>query len=583
MNTEFDKPPILHDILVELYGPEQGQAAFQRLCALIERYRSSSPSLVNLTRRELTQQDSILITYGDQVSQPGMHPLQSLADFCTRHLDQVISAIHILPFYPYSSDDGFSVIDYKTVDPALGTWADVDSIGRTFRLMFDAVINHISAQSQWFKAYLSGDPRYGQYFIEVSGNPDLSQVVRPRALPLLTRFETPSGPKAIWTTFSPDQVDLNYHNPDVLLEIMDTLFFYAAQGADFIRLDAIAYLWKEIGTTCIHLPQTHRVIQLIRAAFDAVFPQVLVISETNVPHAENLSYFGDGANEAQLVYNFALPPLVLHTLLTGSARAINGWAGSLALPSKTAAFFNFLASHDGIGLNPAKGILTEPEIAALVERTLAHGGVVSYKSNPDGTHSPYELNINYFDALSSPLAGEPEQVQVARFIAAQSIMLTLAGVPGIYFHSLFGSRGWPEGVQFTGRNRTINRQKLERPALESELRQPESRRSQVFERYAKMLKARAARPAFSPNANQEIIDCGEAVFALLRRPADASQPVLCLHNITNQAQTVHVDWEKVFAAGPVSLVDTLSDRSFVLQPGDLWKMQPYQVNWLESE
>jgi glucosylglycerate phosphorylase len=580
MFTEINELTPLRDHLIPLYGPEQGQVTFQRLSALIEVYRSSSPP-GRRSRRELTQQDSILISYGDQVSQPGIPPLQTLADFCTQHLDQVISAIHILPFYPYSSDDGFSVIDYKSVDPVLGTWADVASIGRTFRLMFDAVINHISAQSQWFKAYLSGNPHYGQYFIEVSGSPDLSQVVRPRALPLLTRFETPSGIKSIWTTFSSDQVDLNYHNPDVLLEMMDTLFFYVAQGAAFIRLDAIAYLWKEIGTSCIHLPQTHRVIQLIRAALDAVFPQVLIISETNVAHAENLSYFGNGTNEAQLVYNFALPPLVLHTLQTGSARALTLWAGALRLPSKTVAFFNFLASHDGVGLNPARGILTESEISALVERTLAHGGIVSYKSNPDGTQSPYELNINYFDALSNPLAGESEQIQVARFMAAQSIMLTLAGVPGIYFHSLFGSRGWSEGVKLTGRNRTINRQKLERLALEEDLRQPASRRSQVFERYAKMLKARTARPAFSPNSRQEIIDCGETVFAILRQPDDTSQRVLCLHNISNQAQAVHLDWEKIFKSAPSRMVDVLADQPLVIQPGDPWILQPYQVNWLE--
>jgi glucosylglycerate phosphorylase len=578
MNKEFDRLPILREILVELYGPKKGQEAFQRLSALVERY----PSPTIHTRRELTQQDSILITYGDQVCEPGTPPLRSLAGFCAEYLKGIISAVHILPFYPYSSDDGFSVIDYKKVDPALGTWADVESTGRTFRLMFDAVINHISVQSQWFKAYLSGDPHYSQYFIEVDDNPDLSQVVRPRALPLLTRFATPTGIiKAIWTTFSTDQVDLNYHNPDVLLEILDTLFFYAAQGADFIRLDAIAYLWKEIGTPCIHLPQTHRIIQLIRAALDMVFPQVLIISETNVPHTENLSYFGNGTNEAQLVYNFALPPLVLHSLQTGSARRLTGWASTLALPSKSVAFFNFLASHDGIGLNPARGILTEPEIGALVENTLAHGGVVSYKNNRDGTQSPYELNINYFDALSSPLAGEPEQVQIARFMAAQSIMLTLAGVPGIYFHSLFGSRGWPEGVQLTGRNRTINRQKLERQALEKELQQPESRRSQVFKRFAKMLNARSCRPAFSPTASQEIIDCGETVFAVLRLSLDASQNVLCLHNISNQAQTVHLDWAKIFRPAPVSLVDVLSDQKFDLKPGDPWIMQPYQVNWLE--
>ena len=242
-----------------------------------------------------------------------------------------------------------------------------------------------------------------------------------------------------------------------------------------------------------------------------------------------------------------------------------------------------MASHDGIGLNPARGILTEPEIAALVERTLAHGGVVSYKSNPDGTQSPYELNINYFDALSNPDAGEQEQVQVDRFMTAQAIMLSMAGVPGIYFHSLFGSRGWPEGVRLTGRNRTINRQKLERFTLERELRQPESRRGQVFERYSKMLKVRAARPAFHPNGGQEIIDCGEAVFTLLRVSPDSNQRVLCLYNISNQVQTVHLNWQALFEQASIRLVDLLSNQSFDLHPGDRWILQPYQVNWLECK
>jgi sucrose phosphorylase len=579
----LDKLSTIHDHLVELYGNELGQDTYQRLSRLIDHYKPSSLHPARRKRRKATQRDSVLITYGDQVIQPGTPPLRSLADFCTQYLNHVVSAIHILPFYPFSSDDGFSVIDYKTVDPALGTWEEINAIGRAFRLMFDAVINHISARSQWFQAYLSGDPRYRQYFIEVHGDPDLSQVVRPRALPLLTRFDTPSGSQAIWTTFSTDQVDLNYHNPEVLLEILDTLFFYAAQGAQFIRLDAIAYLWKEIGTSCIHLPQTHCVIQLIRAALDAVFPQVLIITETNVPHAENLSYFGDGNNEAQLVYNFALPPLVLHTLQTGTAQALTRWAGSLALPAKTVTFFNFLASHDGIGLNPARGILTESEIAALVEKTLAHGGFVSYKSNPDGSRSPYELNINYFDALSNPFAGERDQVQVNRFMTAHAIMLCLASVPGIYFHSLFGSRGWPEGVQLTGRNRTINRQKLERLTLERELQQPESRRSQVFKRFSKMLKVRAARSAFHPNGDQHIIDCGEAVFSLVRVSPGSNQRVLCLHNITNQVQAVNLDWQALFEQPSITLVDLLTNQSFNLNPGDRWTMQPYQVNWLEQK
>ena len=307
--------------------------------------------------------------------------------------------------------------------------------------MFDAVINHASAEGGWFQSYLRGEPDYKDHFIEVRGDPDLSAVVRPRALPLLTKFDTPHGSKMLWTTFSADQVDLNYHNPRVLLDVLDILLFYASQGAEFIRLDAIAYLWKEVGTSCINLPQTHWVVQLLRAVLDEIAPHVMLITETNVPNLENLSYFGDGSNEAQLVYNFPLPPLVLHALQTGEAGVLSKWASGLELPSHKVTFLNFLASHDGIGLNPVRGILRESEIVALAQRVQASGGFVSNKSNANGSVSPYELNINYFDALNAAEHAEELPVQIDRFVTAHAILLAFMGVPAIYFHSLFGSRG----------------------------------------------------------------------------------------------------------------------------------------------
>jgi sucrose phosphorylase len=355
---------------------------------------------------------------------------------------------------------------------------------------------------------------------------------------LLTKFQTVSGPRRVWTTFSADQVDLDYHNPDVLLEIIEILLMYAERGAQFIRLDAIAYLWKEIGTPCIHLPQTHAVIQLLRAVLDELAPHVILITETNVPHKENLSYFGDGTNEAQLVYNFALPPLVLHTFRTGDASILSNWAQGLELPSDRTTFFNFLASHDGIGLNPARGILSPAEIDALVEQTLAHGGLISFKQNSDGTQSPYEMNINYFDALSDPAGGESLEMQIDRFMAAQAIMLSLLGVPGIYFHSLFGSRGWKEGVNLTKSNRTINRQKLGLAELESDLANPISLRSQVLDRFQQLLSQRGSSAAFHPKGRQRILDLGPNVFAVLRIPPHGHNNILCLQNVTPQSQSI---------------------------------------------
>jgi glycosidase len=520
--------------ITTLYGPKIASYVEVGLGNLIQHYLGRIPAPPEVT---LTERDSILITYADQVRQPGIAHLKTLARFCDHRLSGVIQGIHILPFFPWSSDDGFSVIDYRKVDPEFGTWEDIEELGKKFRLMVDGVINHISAESEWFKDFLLNKPPYNKYFLTIDGHPDLSKVVRPRTTPLLTEFQTIAGARRVWTTFSTDQVDLDYHNPDVLLEIFDILLRYAERGARFIRLDAIAYLWKEIGTTCIHLPETHAFVRLLRKVLDEVAPHVQLITETNVPHQENISYFGNGTNEAQLVYNFALPPLVMHTLRTGDASILSDWASSLELPSNQTTFFNFLASHDGIGLNPARGILSPEAIEKLVAQTTSHGGLISYKQNSDGSQTAYEMNINYFDALSDPAGGEPSSLEMKRFMAAQAIMLSLIGVPGIYFHSLFGSRNWTKGVEVTKHPRTINRQKLDFSTLEFELSSPHSIRSQVYQKCSQLLRQRAASTAFHPHGQQKIMRLGKHIFAVLRSSPVGDQQVLCLQNVSAEPQS----------------------------------------------
>jgi len=556
---------ILLDHLNVLYGETVSTQLLERINKLLDTYRLR----IKQRSAELTERDSLLITYGDQVQTQHELPLKTLKSFCDKYLTGIVGGIHILPFYPWTSDDGFSVVDYRQIDPALGTWDDVSAM-QNFRLMFDGVINHISAQSDWFQEFLQDDPHYKDYFITVEGEPDLSQVVRPRALPLLTPVHTSSGMKRVWTTFSDDQIDINFKNPEVLLEILDILLFYAERGANFIRLDAIAYLWKQIGTNCIHLPQTHRVIQFLRAAMNEATPHVHLITETNVPHSDNISYFGDGTNEAQLVYNFALPPLTLHTFHSGDARVLSNWAQTLTLPSDKTTFFNFLASHDGVGLNPARGILSNAEVDALVNKTLAHGGLISYKDNADGTQSPYEMNINYFDALSDPHGNEPLDLQVSRFLAAQAIMLSLIGLPGIYFHSLFGSRNWTEGVKQTGRNRTINREKLKFDSLQRELADENSLRTKVFDKFGVLLKARNSSPAFHPHGTQSVLDLHPSIFALERISPDGKTQVLCLQNVGSNEVTVST---KYTSGINLFTGQALSVSSMTLKP--------YQTLWIK--
>jgi sucrose phosphorylase len=577
------------DHLDYLYGAEQAGQVWQRLEVILNDFHRRNPGLLSKgDTSPLTERDAILITYGDQFQEPGVPPLQTLHQVLAETLDHVVSGVHILPFFPYSSDDGFSVIDYTQVNPDLGTWADVERLGGKFRLMFDAVINHISQESEWFQGFLAGESNYAGWFITFE--PDEPQnwvplVVRPRPWPLLTPVQTAGGERLVWTTFSEDQIDLNYAQPALLLRVLEVLLYYVEKGAQLIRLDAIAYLWKTIGTSCIHLEETHRVIKLMRCVLDAVAPGVLIITETNVPHEDNISYFGHllpegGTDEAQMVYQFPLAPLVMHSIVTGSARAISEWAAGLETPSPSATFFNFTASHDGIGLMPARGLLSEAEIQTLVDTALAHGGRASYKTNEDGSRSVYELNISYFDALSDPAGDEPLAIQVQRFALSQAIMLALAGTPGIYVHSLLGSRSWTEGVELTGHNRTINRQKLDRDTLEQELADPGSLRHQVFAAYRRLLRARASDPAFHPHGAQRVLDAGEGIFALLRTAPDGSSRVLCAHNVSAREQTLQIQPCELRAA-PGTWRDMLTGEEIAGdQDGLRLSLLPYAVRWL---
>ncbi|KLO24115.1 MULTISPECIES: alpha-amylase family glycosyl hydrolase [unclassified Marinitoga] len=554
------------DKLKFLYHDEANEI-YIKLMDLIKKYKISDEDI------NLTEKDIILITYGDSIQKKGEKSLQTLHNFLNKHVKGIINTVHILPFFPYSSDDGFSVIDYKMVNPNLGTWKDIESLSKDYNLMFDAVINHISKESAWFKEYLKGNQKYKDYFIEQTPVEELKIVTRPRALPLLHIYDTANGKKHIWTTFSEDQIDLNYKSKDVFLEIVEILLFYAKRGAKLIRLDAIGYLWKEIGTSCIHLEQTHKMIQLFRDILNLTAKNVILITETNVPHKENISYFGNGYNEAQMVYNFSLPPLVLHSFLSKNAYYISHWADKLETPSDKTTFFNFLASHDGIGLMPAKGILKDEEIDYLVTHTLKNNGLVSYKSNPDGSKSPYELNINYFDALYEE--SEDMELNIRKFVSAYAIASSLKGVPGIYIHSLLGSRNYYEGVKISGINRSINREKLNFDTLENELTDKKSFRYKIFNSMKNMLSIRINQKAFNPKGNQKILFLDNRIFSFIREYEN--ERILVITNVSNEKFVINV--KNIYSEKPK---DLLSNKLINAESGHLIiEVLPYETLWIK--
>lgn len=571
--------------LAFVYGGEAAPEAWSRLAAKLASFRArnprldgSQPPLAGL----LSEQDAFLIAYPDHVQRQGEPGLRALKKFLAEQLGGLLSGVHILPFFPSSSDDGFAVIDYRSTDERFGTWADVRAIGQEFRLMVDGVFNHVSRESTWFRSFVAGDRAYQDFFIRVEREADLSMVVRPRTSPLLTTVETARGRESVWTTFSDDQIDLNYGNPDVLLQIIDVLLFYVEQGAQVIRLDAVAYLWKEPGTPCIHLPQTHAIIRILRAVLDAVAPRVLLISETNVPHSENISYFGkaDGGSgwtdEAQMVYNFALAPLLIHALLSGDATKLADWAQLLDVPG---VFFNFVASHDGIGLLPARGLLREREINELVEKTIAAGGLVSSRNNPDGSTSPYELNVTLYDLLCDR-EGNASRMDEARFLASQAILLSLKGVPGIYLPSLFGARNCVSCVEETGRARSINREKFSYDALVRSLADPGDRGARVFRAYRQLLQARRAHRAFHPLGMQEVLPLPEGAFGLRRVSPEGNETLLTLTNVSAQEVNLTVPLNGELERRS-AWQDILTGRRIPLLANRGMRLGPYETVWLE--
>lgn len=585
----------LLDILTIIYGRERAEGCYPELERIMRVYDAHCPDELRAARARFdprcrfTERDVILITYGDLLTSPGRPPLQVLSDFLQRFMRDAINGVHILPFFPYSSDRGFSIIDYEEVDPRLGSWHDLEAMARSFRLMFDGVFNHASSKSKWFQRFLNGRPGYEQFFVAFNTRDAISDdylrlILRPRTSDLLTPFPTINGTRFVWTTFSPDQVDLNFRSEQVLLRVAEVLLHYVRRGADVIRLDAVTYIWRELGTSCAHLRETHALVQLFRAILDVVAPHVALISETNVPHADNISYFGDGRNEAQMVYNFALPPLVLHSIHTGDVSRLANWARTLEHVSDTATYFNFLSSHDGVGLMGARGILTEDELQALVDRTVEHGGYVSNRSNGDGTQSPYELNIAWYSALNKEDAGEPQALQVRRFLAARSIPLAMQGVPGIYFPTLFGARNDTEAVLSGGEKRSINRRTYDEASLLTLLEDPETSVSQVARGIRRLVRRRIRQPAFHPNAAQYILDAGRHTMAIKRVAADGS-PLLALTNMTASTQDVTIDraaigiapkaWRELIAH------ELVPDDS----PGGPFRLtlEPYQVCWLVED
>ncbi|MFV8781936.1 alpha-amylase family glycosyl hydrolase [Microbulbifer sp. SA54] len=523
------------------------------------------------------QTDVAVITYGNTILSQDQPPLKTLHHFLKTHFPMLINSVHILPFFPYTSDDGFAVSAYKQVDPVLGDWNDILRISTDFHLMADLVINHCSAQHEWFVNYQQGKDPGSDFFLEVDPEEDLSLVVRPRTSPLLRATSTPGGTRHVWCTFGHDQVDLNFRNPKVLAKIVDIIRLYLDMGVRIFRLDAVAFIWKRAGSNCINLRETHEIVRLLRTLIEHADPNAVIITETNIPNRENLSYFGN-ANEAHCIYNFSLPPLLVNTLISGNCRHLKNWLMSMPPAQNGTTYFNFIASHDGIGLRPVEGLLEDDEQEALIQTMENFGGQISWRALDDGSNKPYEINISLFDALKGTTAGEDDW-QLRRFICAHAIMLALEGIPAFYLHSLVGTTNDYERMKEHGHNRAINRRQWQEQELNQKLADPESHHHKVFYQLRRLIQLRREQPAFHPNATQFTLHLGEQVFAFWRQSLDRRQSIFCLNNISDQPQTISLN--AINLIGTDRWKDLISEEIFEDMLGSV-TLDPYQTLWITN-
>ena len=519
--------------------------------------------------------NAYVITYGNSIIDGEHKPLSLLQDFLTENLKGVIKGVHILPYFPYTSDDGFAITDYRAVDSGLGGWEDIERIGREFRLMSDLVLNHCSSQSNWFNEFRMGHEPYRDFFFTASPEDDLSSVVRPRAHPLLRKVETADGEKHVWCTFSHDQVDFDFSNPEVLLEFLRIMRFHINRGVRTIRLDACAFIWKEVGTSCIHLPQTHEIIRLMRVLADYSEESIVLITETNVPNVENLSYFGN-RNEAHMIYNFSLPPLIVHALMTGTSQFLNAWQMAMPPAQMGCAYFNFTASHDGIGLRPAESLLSDEAIGEMVETVKSFGGRVSMRQLSDGSMRPYEMNVSLFDALKGTVKGEDEH-NIARFLCSQTIAMALEGIPAFYIHSLLSTSNDYEGVEKSGHNRAINRHRWNYDALQEALADETTQHAKVFNAMRELIGIRTRQPAFHPNATQFTLHLGEKLFGFWRQSVDRTQSIFAINNVTDE--TLEIPAMALNLIGGERWIDLISGETV-----DEARIgfAPYQCRWITN-
>lgn len=575
---EGSKKNIINDLSF-LYGKKEAPYIYKRLEKLIKKYSRKIKN--ENSKKYFDEKDVVLITYGDNIIKGRNHPLKTLSLFLNQNLKSLINTVHIIGLFLYSSDRGFSIIDYKKINPRLGDLKDLKCIKENFKIMVDFVCNHMSSKGQWFKKFSKGNAKYKDFFISFDEKPEkekMEKVFRPRTSSLFIYRKIANKRKWLWRTFHHDQIDLNYKNPEVLLNMIDVFLFYLENGAEFIRLDAIAYIWKELETSCFLTKESHVFVQLLRKILDVLSPSNDLVAEINTGFKENIKYLGNGKNEAQIIYNFPLPGLVLHAFYNKNSEKILNWLGTVKLPSKKTTLFNVLDCHDGISAVGLDDILNQKGIKNISKNVLKSGGVVGYKTHCQEKESPYEFNITWWNAINGNNKGS-EDLKIKKYIATRALSFSLKGIPTIYFLGLFGIENCIMCFKKSGKNRDLNRRNFSERQINYFLENNDKKENKVFKETCKLLKIRNKEKAFHPAAHQKILKIKKSIFSIIRISTDKKNKILVLINLTEKEKTIKLSQKKVSSK---NLLDIISRERFKNKNRIFEiKMHPFQARWLK--
>ncbi len=576
-NINLDILKRLNYIYDTIISKEKTLEYSKKINRLINHYKKLE---VKTETKDLWSESSILlITYADSISKGiSGKSLNNFGKFYKNYLKKFINCIHFLPFFPSSGDGGFSVKNHFEVDETYGTWDDIKELSKNANIMTDLVLNHASSEGQWYKNFLKEKRPGKNYFYIVDKDYDSSKVVRPRDHNLLSEIKFLNEKKFLWCTFSYDQIDLNFKNPEVLLEFINLILTFASYGIKIFRLDAVAFIWKKSGTTCLNLTQTHEIIKLLRDIVDQLEKGIIIVTETNLPKQENLSYFGKN-DEAHWVYNFPLPPLIINTFLFEDSSALTKWSMKMPPAQIGNAYLNFISSHDGIGMRPAEGVLTDKEIKKMLQRLKKNGSQFSMRKLSNGEEKVYEANISLFDALKFTESDEKGKFDLKRFIAAHCIILAIEGVPAFYFNSLFATKNDEKAFASSGIKRNLNRYKWDYSSLISLLNDKDSIEHNSYDAFKYLISIRKVQPAFHPNATQFTLNLDKNIFSVWRQSRDRKQSIFALTNVSSK--TVKLNSNQINLIDDEQWFDLLCPNEKITD-GQFIKLNPYQTVWITN-